>query len=123
MQNPQNENYKYTPDIKGYQQAVWDFLLEHSEITESGKVFIKFHTDGQRNFENRVLSRWKYNYHREDPQAKNQRAEDQKVKHQAEQKAKKKKYKADKKARMKAFKKQQFISKLKGLFKITNAKK
>ncbi len=62
--------FKYTDDIKGYQSAVWDFLLEHSDITPTGKIFIKFHTDGQKNFENRVLARWKYNYHREDVQSK-----------------------------------------------------
>lgn len=69
---PENSHdYKYTPDIKGYQEAVWDFLMEHCEVLDSGAIFIKFHTDSRHNFENRVLSRWKYNYHREDPKAKN----------------------------------------------------
>lgn len=62
--------YKYTEDIRGYQDAVWDFLTEHSEVLPSGAMFIKFHTDGKQNFINRVLSRWQYNYHREDPKAK-----------------------------------------------------
>lgn len=66
----QTHDYKYTTDIKGYQEAVWDFLMEHCEVLESGAIFIKFHTDGRQNFENRILSRWKYNYHREDPKAK-----------------------------------------------------
>lgn len=100
-----NDHYKYTEDIKGYQAAVWDFLLEHSEITESGNIFIKFHTDGKRNFENRVLGRWKHNYHREDVTAKAQKIEEQKILHKEEQKRKKEKYRADKKARIEAQKK------------------
>jgi len=72
---PENSHdYKYTPDIKGYQDAVWDFLMEHCEVLDSGAIFVKFHTDGRHNFENRILSRWKYNYHREDPKAKNELA-------------------------------------------------
>lgn len=63
-------DFKYTPDIRGYQDAVWDFLMEHCEVLDSGALFIKFHTDGKQNFINRVLSRWQYNYHREDPKAK-----------------------------------------------------
>ncbi len=98
-------NYKYTDDIKGYQAAVWDFLLEHSEITESGNVFIKFHVDDKRNFENRVLGRWKYNYHREDVQAKAKKAEVQKILHIQEKRARKLAYKASKKARLAALKK------------------
>lgn len=70
----QNHDYKYTTDIKGYQEAVWDFLMEHCEVLDSGAIFIKFHTDGRHNFENRILSRWKYNYHREDPKAKGELA-------------------------------------------------
>lgn len=69
-----SHDYKYTPDIKGYQEAVWDFLMEHCEVLDSGALFIKFHTDGRQNLENRILSRWKYNYHREDPKAKEEMA-------------------------------------------------
>ena len=99
------EDYKYTKDINGYKAAVWDFLLEHSEITHSGNIFIKFHCDGKRNFENRVLGRWKHNYHREDVQSKAQKIEDQKLLHKQEQKEKKAKYKAEKRARIEAHKK------------------
>jgi len=98
--NTNNETHKYTADIKGYKDAVWDFLLEHSEITKGGKVFVKFHCDGRKNFENRVLSRWKYNYHREDVKAKAQKVEDTKAQYKQQQKQKKQKYKAEKKARI-----------------------
>lgn len=96
----ENEEYKYTPDIEGYKTAVWDFLLEHSEITDRGSVFIKFHTDGKKNFENRVLSRWKYNYHREDVQAKSHLQVEKKKTHIDTKTAKKAKWKAEKKARI-----------------------
>lgn len=92
--------YRYTPDIQGYQDAVWDFLLEHSDVTESGKLFIKFHTDDRRNFENRIFARWKYNYHREDVEAKAAKLEIAKITHAITKREKKEKYKADKKARI-----------------------
>lgn len=62
--------FRYTPDIQGYKDAVWDFLMEHSDLTERGSIFVKFHIGDRRNFENRVLSRWRFNYHREDPRIK-----------------------------------------------------
>ena len=74
MPEKNHHDYKYTPDIKGYQEAVWDFLMEHCEVLDSGAIFVKFHTDSKHNFENRILSRWKYNYHREDPKAKGELA-------------------------------------------------
>lgn len=104
MPDPKND-YIYTPDIKGYQNAVWDFLLEHSEITESGIVFIKFHTNNQRNFENRVLSRWKFNYHREDVQAKANFIEKKKETYKENQKKKKEEYREAKKKRLAEFNK------------------
>jgi len=104
---PKPEDYKYTPDIKGYQSAVWDFLLEHSDITESGKIFIKFHTDSQRNFENRVLSRWKYNYHREDVQKKAEKVIIVKQKHKEESLQKKREYREKKKKRLAELREQQ----------------
>lgn len=104
-----HETHRYTTDIKGYQDAVWDYLLEHSEITESGKIFVKFHTDGRKNFENRVLSRWKYNYHREDVRAKALKLQETKLQHLKNQKEKKEKYKAEKKARIEKLKKKKGV--------------
>lgn len=56
-----------SPSLKEYQNAVWDFLIEHSDITERGSLFVKFHTTGRQNFEKRVLARAVHNYHRDDP--------------------------------------------------------
>ena len=96
---PNKKEFRYTPDIIGYQKALWDFLLEHSEIEENGKIFIKFHTDDQRNFNNRVLARWKYNYHREDVEQKAKRLEQQKENYREKKKLKKLKYKVEKRER------------------------
>lgn len=92
--------FTYTDDIKGYQNAVWDFLLEHSEPSHTGKLWIKFGTDGKKNFENRVLARWKYNYHREDVLAKAKIIKEQGQKFKEEKKAKKEKWRREKKERM-----------------------
>lgn len=53
-------------ELEIYRQAVWDFMLEHCDVTERGSYFIKFHIDGRSNFENRIKGRWKYDYHRVD---------------------------------------------------------
>lgn len=100
----ENENFRYTSDIKGYQSAIWDFLLEHSHIEKNGKLFIKFHVEHRKNFENRVLGRWKYNYHREDVQAKAKKLLHQKQQYQLQKRLKKKAYKEQKLARLKLLK-------------------
>lgn len=96
----QENQFKYTSDIKGYQNAVWDFLLEHSSITPEGTIFIKFHTKDQKNFNNRVLGRWKYNYHREDLQAKKKLQDRKRKEYLLLKKLKKEKYKKAKKERI-----------------------
>jgi hypothetical protein len=53
-------------DLTTYKQAVWDFILEHSDITRGGAIFVKFHTSNRADFERRVYGRIK-GYHREDP--------------------------------------------------------
>lgn len=53
-------------EIKKYKDAVWSFIIEHCDVLDSGKIFVKFHIDNRRNFENRVWARYRYNYHRED---------------------------------------------------------
>lgn len=48
-----------------YKKAVWDFLMEHSDVADSGQIFVKFHTDNRKDFEARVWARFK-GYHRID---------------------------------------------------------
>lgn len=67
------KTFQYSRDIQGYQQAVWDFMLEHSDVQESGAMFIKFHTSGRDNFQKRVFARWQYGYHRENVTEKDQK--------------------------------------------------
>ncbi len=51
--------------FREYQKAMWEFLLEHCDILPTGKMFVKFHTDGKTDFERRVWARWRLGYHRE----------------------------------------------------------
>lgn len=57
---------KGEPTLSEYRDAVWAFLLEHSDIAPNGKIFVKFHADSRKNIENRIKARYKYEYHRED---------------------------------------------------------
>lgn len=52
--------------LKTYRDAVWDYLLEHCDITQNGSFFVKFHTRDRATFEKHVFARWKYGYHRVD---------------------------------------------------------
>lgn len=54
-------------DLRAYKQAVWDYLLEHSDLMESGALFVKFHTKDRKTFENHIKARQVYGYHRTDP--------------------------------------------------------
>ena len=54
------------PTLPEYRDAVWAFLLEHSDIAPNGKIFVKFHADSRKNIENRIKARYKYEYHREE---------------------------------------------------------
>ena len=60
-------------ELTTYKQAVWDFLLEHCDITPNGALFVKFHASSRANIEKRIKARWKYKYHREDVREKNKR--------------------------------------------------
>lgn len=55
--------------LQGYKDAVWSYILEHSDMTTDGKFFVKFHTSGRPNFEDHVFARMG-GYHRGDPTAK-----------------------------------------------------
>lgn len=91
--------YKYTEDIKGYQDAVWDYLMEHCDITDKGAFFVKFHTDSKKDFLNRILGRWKYNYHRSDPIVRHQIGQERKKKFLTEKEQKRQAYLQSKKER------------------------
>jgi hypothetical protein len=57
-----------------YSQAVWDFMLEHCDLMDSGALFVKFHMSNRDDFEKRVRSRV-YGYHRNDVVAKQREAD------------------------------------------------
>lgn len=61
-----NEN----KEIEKYKEATWAFIMEHCDVFDSGKIFVKFHIDNRKNFEKRVWARYKYDYHREDWETK-----------------------------------------------------
>lgn len=80
-------HYKSTPrqfqtdheEYLAYRNAVWDYVVEHSDIVSGGAIFVKFHTNDRGQFESHVESRMKFNYHRGDPmlkQAEMQRRKD-----------------------------------------------
>ena len=52
--------------IKVYIDAVWDFIIEHCDLTKEGSYFVKFHTENKKEFNRRILARIK-GYHRGDP--------------------------------------------------------
>jgi len=56
--------------FREYTQAVWEFIVEHCDVLPTGKMFVKFHTDGKQDFEKRVWARWRLGYHRENPEKK-----------------------------------------------------
>lgn len=90
---------RYTKEILSYQDALWDFMLEHSDLLPSGAMFIKFHIDDRHNFENRILSRWKYNYHRLDVNAKEAHRKQRRDLYMDTKRAKREKWKANKEER------------------------
>jgi len=57
---------KRDEQLETYKDAVWDYILEHCDITPNGSYFVKFHTTDRQSFEKHIKGRWKYNYHRHD---------------------------------------------------------
>lgn len=45
------------PTLQEYQDAVWRYILEHSDVNHHGALFVKFHTDGRGSFERRIRAR------------------------------------------------------------------
>lgn len=100
-------------DIEKYKDAVWDFILEHSDVTIRGAFFVKFHTDGRVDFERRIRARAIYGYHRQDTRTeethtqKGERASAQREEFKREKKRKHEVWKAGKEERALVFKKMQ----------------
>jgi len=91
---------KENKDLQRYKDAVWDYLLEHSDITEGGSLFVKFHTKSRSVFEGHVTARIK-GYHRGDPKARQHFLEQKSIEHVIIKKSKKEKWKAGKEERKK----------------------
>jgi hypothetical protein len=89
--------------LDSYKDAVWDFLLEHSDITRGGALFSKFHTSHRADFERRIHARLK-GYHREDPKTKEQIKETHQQAFKATKKAKRERYILSREARLKVLK-------------------
>lgn len=56
---------------KQYRDAVWDYCMEHCDVTKDGHFFVKFHTNSRSQFEGHVNARIK-GYHRADPRIREQ---------------------------------------------------
>lgn len=84
--------------INEYKKAVWDFLLEHSDITDSGALFIKFHCDDRKNLEKRIIARHN-GYHRNNVIEKENVLIQKKIDHIKKKNIKKSKYNKAKKVR------------------------
>lgn len=87
-------------DIQKYKDAVWDYLLEHSDITKGGSLFVKFHTKNRTTFEGHINARIK-GYHREDPKEKQNSLDTKALEHDIIKVKKKEKWKADRDERRK----------------------
>lgn len=53
-------------NVHNFQQALWEYVLEHSDILPSGTLFVKFHTKSKSQLEGHIISRIN-GYHRGDP--------------------------------------------------------
>lgn len=102
-------------DLEAYQDAVWDFVLEHCDVTDRGSYFVKFHTTNRSDLEKRIRARAKYNYHREDPRTgetheqKELRATTRKEQHRVSKRMRRERWKAgtqERKRKLEAVKRQ-----------------
>lgn len=97
---------KTNEELESYKDAVWDYMLEHCDVTESGSFFVKFHTTGRLAFERHIKGRWKYNYHRKDDRSnfthkqKELDATARKQAHKSRKEYKQRKYQEEKKQRL-----------------------
>lgn len=56
-------------ETQRYKDAVWKYILDHSDVQRSGALFVKFHTENRMTFEKRIHSRLE-GYTRENPERK-----------------------------------------------------
>lgn len=94
MEKP-TSNTRIRLEKKVYMDAVWDYMLDHSDITKGGQLFVKFHTDDRKTFERHVIARVK-GYHRNDPIEKEAVLHKTKEAFVSEKSAKKQKARAEK---------------------------
>ncbi len=103
MKSPLNE------ELESWKDAVWSYLIEHSDITREGSFFVKFHTKDRSTFEKHIKGRHKYGYHRVDDRTdethieKEKRAAATRAFFQSEKKRKHEKWKATQEERRKIF--------------------
>lgn len=98
------DDMKDSKELEAWKDAYWDYLLEHSDITEGGALFVKFHTRSRRVFEGHVFARVR-GYHRGDPRAREKEMEVKAVVKVKVKKMKHEKWKADKDERARVFRK------------------
>lgn len=98
-------------DWQEYKDAVWNYMLEHCDITENGAFFVKFHTKSKKEFEKHVKARWIYGYERVDERSgmsreeKEQEGLSRQEKHRHAKAEKKRKHIADREIRKAAIRK------------------
>lgn len=89
--------------IDEWKQALWDFILEHCEVTQNGALFVKFHTSGRADLEKRIRARWKYGYHREDVRAKEAMKDERKRQHDQKKQERHERWLASRQERQKVY--------------------
>lgn len=95
--------------LEEWQDATWQYLLEHSDITTHGALFVKFHTNDRISFEKRIRARIK-GYTRDDSRLnmtvveKKQHHERLRTEHVEKKKTKREKWKATQEERRAIFK-------------------
>lgn len=89
------DDMKKNDELEKWKDAYWDYLLEHSDIQESGALFVKFHTRSRVMFEKHVFARVR-GYHRGDPREREKEMVVKAVEKVKVKKMKHEKWKADK---------------------------
>lgn len=51
------------------EDAIWDYIMEHSDVTPNGTIFVKFHVTKKSKFIGHIISR-AHGYHRGNPDTK-----------------------------------------------------
>lgn len=96
-------SFTHTAASKKYADAVWDYVLEHSDIAPGGTLFVKFHTKSKNALDGHIQARIR-GYHRGDPREREvmlQNEEERSKAMKAATKAKAEQKRLEKKARKK----------------------